>query len=257
MSDSFPVKLDPSTSLAWRGFRRWQIPVWLLLLFTSIVVISWLPISCALEARTNKAKTEPRIHLVQDMDNQPKFKAQSENPLFLDDRTERPQVFGTIARGQLHTDTAYFNGYENVAGPNGATQHKFIEGYPKQVQALLNDPTSAANLLQLGQAKFNITCAMCHGRNGLGNGPIAIRAVEVGAAATGWVQPSNLTDAVRRSRPDGHIYNTINNGIRNMGGYGHQLTVEERWAVVAYVRTLQLAAGVAPGQVPSDLRPNQ
>ena len=256
MSEPFYLKTDPTTSLAWRGFRRWKIPVWLLLMGSAGIVVTWIPLSCALEARTNKAKTEPRIHMVQDMDNQPKFKAQDENRLFMDDRAQRPRVPGTVARGELFTDHAYFDGFTE-SNESGKATRTFITGYPEQVQAKLNDPTEAAKLLTLGEQKFNITCAMCHGKDGMGNGPIHVRAVEVGAAATGWVQPSNLNDAVRRGRPDGHIYNTINNGIRNMGGYGTQLKPEERWAIVAYVRTLQLAHGANPQAVPENLRPHQ
>lgn len=256
MSEPFHLKIDPTTSLAWRGFRRWKIPVWLLLVGTAGIVVTWLPISCALEARTNKSKPEARIHFVQDMDNQTKFKAQDQNKLFMDDRAQRPRVPGTVARGELNLDHAYFDGYTE-SNENGKLARTFINGYPAQVQAKLNDPLEAAKLLSLGEAKFNITCSMCHGRDGQGNGPIHQRAVEVGAAATGWVQPSNMTDAVRRGRSDGHIYNTINNGIRNMGGYGTQLKPEERWAIVAYVRTLQLAHGVDPKLVPQDQRPNQ
>ena len=83
------------------------------------------------------------------------------------------------------------------------------------------------------------------------------RAVEVGASLTGWVQPSNMSDDVRRSRSNGHIYNTINNGIRKMGGYGTQLTPDERWAVVAYVRAVQLANGTPASALPKSALPNQ
>ncbi|RYH13841.1 MAG: cytochrome c [Alphaproteobacteria bacterium] len=257
MSEPFHLKTDPTTSLAWRGFRRWKIPVWLLLMFTAGIVLTWIPLSCALEARTNKAKTEPRIHMVQDMDNQPKFKAQDESRLFLDARAQRPRVPGTVARGELFLDSAYYNGYTE-ATENGQVTRPFINGYPAQIQEKLNDPVEAAKLLALGELKYNITCSMCHGKDGQGNGPIHVRAVEVGAVATGWVQPNNLSDAVRRARPDGHIYNTINNGIRNMGGYGTQLKPEERWAIVAYVRTLQLAHGVDSKTLPAGYaKPNQ
>ena len=256
MSEPLHLKIDPTTSLAWRGFRRWNIPVWLLLMGTAGIVVTWLPISCALEARTNKNKREPRIHFVQDMDNQPKFKPQEESKFFVDGREQRPRVPGTVARGELNADHAFYDGFTETVD-NGKVTRNFINGYPAQIQARLNDPAEAAKLLTLGEAKFNITCAMCHGRDAGGNGPIHQRAVEVGATATGWVQPSNMNDAVRRGRSDGHLYNTINNGIRNMGGYGHQLSPEERWAIVAYVRTLQVAHGVDPKQVPEGQRPNQ
>lgn len=241
------LKPDPTTQLAWSGLRRWKWPVWLPLVAVAGIVFSWLPISLALEARTNKAKPEPRIHLVQDMDNQVKFKAQDENPLFLDSRAQRSRVPGTVARGELFLDDAYQLGYTlNADGtPN------FLTGFPKQIQEKLENPVSARAFLEKGQLKFNITCATCHGVDGQGNGPVNLRANELGAGVTGWVPPTNMVDSIRIGRANGHLYNTINNGIRKMGGLGTQLTPEERWAVVAYVRTLQLAQN-APATVLSE-----
>ena len=223
----------------------------------ALIVVTWIPIAIALEARTNLAKTEPRIHLVQDMDNQTKFKAQSQNPLFIDDRSQRPRVPGTVARGELFLDHEFYDGFTESTGPDGKIGRAFITTYPSRIQEKLNDPVQAEKLLALGQQKFNITCSMCHGRDAMGNGPIHQRAVEVGAALTGWVQPSNLNDQVRRERPNGHLYNTVNNGIRKMGGYGTQLTPDERWAVVAYVRAVQLANGTPASMLPKDSLPNQ
>jgi mono/diheme cytochrome c family protein len=232
-------KIDPTTRLAWGGFRRWKVPVWLSLVAVAFVIFTWLPISVALSARTDKAKREPRVHIIQDMDNQVKYKAQDANPLFNDGRAQRGRIPGTIARGELMIDDVYHLGFS--APKAGETTPQFITGYPEQIQQKLNNPESARAFLELGQTKFNITCAMCHGVDGQGNGPVNVRANELGAGQTGWVQPSNMVDAIRIARPNGHLYNTVNNGIRKMGGYGTQLSPDERWAVVAYVRTLQLA----------------
>ncbi len=248
------LKADPSTRLAWAGFKRWKVPVWLPLVAVALVVFTWLPISLALSARTDMSKRQPRIHLVQDMDNQVKFKAQDANPLFNDGREYRSRVPGTIARGELFQDDAYYLGYTQSA--DGKAGPQFLAGYPSQIQTKLDHPESARALLLLGQEKFNITCRMCHGEDGQGNGPVNIRAGELGAGATGWVQPSNMTDAIRISRPNGHLYNTINNGIRKMGGLGTQLTPEERWAVVVYVRTLQIAQSAPKSAVPADQQNN-
>ena len=235
------IKTDSTVRLAWAGFRRWEAPVWLKLCAVTFVVASWLPIAVGFEMRTNKAKRDPRIHIVLDMANQPKLRPQDESLLFADHRAQRPRVPGTIARGELFLDSGYYNGFTDVTSDDGKTARTFVNEYPQQIQAILSDPVQAQKFLATGQQKFNITCAMCHGVNGEGDGPINERAKSVGASATGWVQPSNMTDDIRRARPDGHLYNTINNGIRKMGGYGTQLSVDERWAVVAYVRTLQLA----------------
>ena len=246
-------KPDPTTRLAWAGFRRWSPPIWLQLTVVALVVATWLPIAVAIEWRTDMHKPDPRVHIIQDMDNQTKYKPQDESMLFNDHRAQRPRVVGTVARGELFADGAFINGYtENVAA-DGKVNRTFLNDFPADIQARFNDPTQASQFLKLGEQKFNITCSVCHGRDGQGNGPIAQRAISVGAPATGWVQPSNLTDDVRRARATGHLYNTANNGIRKMAGYGTQLSPEERWAVVAYVRTLQLAQ-----QAPKDvLTPEQ
>ena len=246
MTDPNPTKhklfnTDSTTRLAWAGFRRWRTPIWLQLAAVAAVVASWLPIAYAIQMRTDMSKPQPRIHMIQDMDNQPKYKPQDDSVLFNDGRAQRPRVPGTVAWGELFADGPFFNGYNETVGGNGAVNRAFLNEFPPSIQQVFNDPNQAQAFLALGQQKFNITCAVCHGQDGQGNGPIAQRAVAVGANATGWAPPSNLTDEVRRGRPDGHVYNTINNGIRKMGGYGHQLSPDERWAVVAYVRTLQLA----------------
>ncbi len=101
-------------------------------------------------------------------------------------------------------------------------------------------------LVERGRDRFNIYCAPCHGLDGSGNGMVNQRAQELQEPK--WVQPSNLTSDVVRARPVGHIYNTVNNGIRNMPGYGAQVPVEDRWAIVAYVRALQLSQA-APASV--------
>lgn len=240
------IKPDPTLRLAWSSLRRWEAPVWLKLLVPAFVVATWLPIAVAFEMRTNMAKREPRIHLVQDMDNQVKLRPQDESTLFADSRVHRPRVPGTVARDELVTDDTYAFGYTDTTGDDGKITRNFVGEWPAAVQAKLADPTQAKNFLALGELKYNITCAMCHGVDGQGQGPIAQRATAVGAKLTGWTDPSNVSDETRRTRSVGHLYNTVNNGIRKMGGYGTQLNVEERWAVVAWVKTLQLANGAPP-----------
>lgn len=246
MSDLNPTKPsyfnpDPTTRLAWSAFRRWNAPIWLQLSGVTFVVLTWLFIAIPIEWRTDMNKRQPRIHLVQDMDNQTKYKPQDASILFNDDRAQRPRVPGSVARGELFADVAYYNGYTEAVAADGKVNRTFLDTFPPSIQAKFNDPASARQLLTLGEQKFNITCAVCHGTDGQGNGPIAQRAASVGALATGWTAPSNMADETRRARSDGHLYNTINNGIRKMAGYGTQLNPEERWAIVAYVRTLQLA----------------
>jgi mono/diheme cytochrome c family protein len=182
----------------------------------------------------------PRVHFTQDMDNQVKYKAQDPSEVFADGRADRPEILGTVARGELNDDDHLFRGYTSTwdAGKKG-WDVKFLNGYPAGVK--VDDA-----LLKRGQLKFNTYCMPCHGYDGNGAGPVHQRSEFLSqnpVNGMAWVPPSNLNDGVRMAREDGHIYNTIVNGIRNMAPYGSQVQdVNDRWAIVAYVRALQLSA---------------
>ncbi len=150
-----------------------------------------------------------------DMDNQLKFKAQSESPFYADGRSNRPAVFGTIAYGKLQEDDVLATG-KDAAG-------NLIKTSPVAISAAL---------LQRGQERFNINCAPCHGRAGEGNGIVKTRSL-------GALAPANLQEPRIREVPDGHIYDVITNGIRTMQPLGGNIPVSDRWAIVAYVRALQ------------------
>lgn len=219
---------DPSTMLAWRGLRKTYIPLWAKFLGVAFVAISLVPLAFAIRERVNVQKALPKIHFFQDMDNQPKLKAQDPSPIFADGRANRPPVLGTVARGELRLDDHFERGYTLKDG-----QPVFFADFPPQLKI-------DEAFIRRGQTMYNINCSVCHGKDGHGNGPVAVRAKAVGALATGWAQPTDLTSESVVRRENGHIYNTINNGIRNMGGYGHSIEPKDRWAIVAYVRALQL-----------------
>lgn len=188
-------------------------------------------------------KPNTRIHIIQDMDNQEKFKAQQLNPIFADTRAMRPIVPGTIAREDIYRLPGNEHLFEGRAAGDWATT------FPPEI-----DITDA--FMQRGQQQFNIYCAACHGLDGHGNGIIAKRVREKTQIATGWVPPSSLHDATVTARPDGHLYNTIRNGIRTMPPYGDQIEVTDRWAVVAYVRALQRSQKASLEDVPPEKRPD-
>src|SRR5439155_25052438 len=120
----------------------------------------------------------------------------------------------------------------------------FLSGFPEQVK--VNEA-----LLRRGQQRFNIYCSVCHGLDGSGHGPVNERAMALaGVSGTNWTPAADLMKDSVRGRPDGHIYNTINVGIRNMPGYGTQIVPEDRWAIVAYVRALQLSQGAPASALP-------
>lgn len=178
---------------------------------------------------------KPRIHYIQDMDNQARFKTQQANDLFRDGRASRPTVEGTVARGEVMLDEHYWKGW---------TDGDWATEYPDQI-------TIDRALLERGQERYGIYCSMCHGQAGYGDGAVHVRAMElVNNPAIGngtvWVQPRNIHESEVRVQPVGQIYNTITNGIRNMAGYAPQIPVEDRWAIVAYVEVLHRSQNALP-----------
>lgn len=210
------------------------MPRWLTSLVIILIALSWIPIALALRARTVK-KTEPRIHIIQDMDNQPKVKPQSRFLLFADRRGMRPPVPGAVARGSLITDSGIALGTTADGG--------WVDAIPVAINVAM---------LQRGRERFDIFCSPCHGLAGYGDGMVSRRADQLQEGT--WTPPSSLHTELIRSRQAGHLFNTISNGIRNMPAYGAQIPVEDRWAIVAYVRALQRSQNATIDDVPVDLR---
>ncbi len=176
-------------------------------------------------------KSSPRIQVVYDMDQQYKSNTQSTSAFFADGVAMRKHPEGTVARGRLYADDAFAKGFE------GDTV--FVETIPVPL---------TRELVSRGRERFDIFCATCHGLSGNGNGPVHVRAAFLGEGT--WTPPTDLTSQTVVDRPVGHIYNTIKNGIRNMPAYGSQIDPEDRWAIVAYVRALQLSRNATIDDVP-------
>ena len=209
------------------------LPRWIIYSIIVLVALSWIPLALALRARTVRS-AKPPFHVVTDMDNQPSFRTQKRNMMFADRRAMRPQVSGTVAQGHLVEDLSL------VRGKDG---EDWVTAFPVPVDQVL---------LERGRERFTIYCSPCHGHSGYGDGAVAMRADALQEGT--WTPPSSFHSDLIRSRPVGHIYNTITNGIRNMPAYGPQIPVKDRWAVVAYVRALQRSQNAGVDDVPSDLR---
>lgn len=220
---------------------------WIVFILVLGAVISWLPFSIIAKRRFSTSD-KPRIHIFQDMAQQPKYRAQATSTVFADGRAMREPVPGTVAFGDVEADDHYYRGYKLIksAQQQGKFEVTYFKGFPKQV-------TVDENFIKHGQKRFNIYCAPCHGEDGYGQGMVHLRAVELQQAT--WVPPSNLHSDTVRNREDGHIFNTITHGIRNMPSYGKQIPVKDRWAIVAYVRALQLSQHAPIQDVPADVRP--
>jgi len=170
---------------------------------------------------------ETPIFGIRNMFDQPKYDIQEESGFFADHRAMRPLVEGVVAH-DAEVDPRIGQGrLEDQTG--------YVLEIPKEVVTRMG---GMDKLLARGQARYGIYCTPCHDATGGGNGLVKKRAVSGGATA--FVPPTFHQDRLRHM-PDGQIFATITNGKSNMPPYGMQIPVNDRWAIVAYVRALQVA----------------
>jgi mono/diheme cytochrome c family protein len=159
----------------------------------------------------------------QDMHVQPKILPLAPSQFFDDGRSARPVVPGTIARGQLHTDELLYTGKRNGA---------LADAFPFRI---------TRKDLERGQERFNIFCSPCHGRLGNGQGMIVQR---------GFPPPPSYHILRLRQAPAGHFFDVMTNGFGTMFSYASRVSPEDRWRIVAYIRTLQLSQQAKLDDVP-------
>jgi mono/diheme cytochrome c family protein len=159
----------------------------------------------------------------QDMHDQPRYDPFERSRFFEDQRASRPLVAGVVARGHLDEDTAFFTG----TGPAG----------PVAVNPL---PSTRETLVR-GRQRYDIYCTPCHDRVGSGAGMIVQR---------GYKQPTSFHDPRLRAVPDGYLFQVMTNGFGTMPTYAPQVPPRDRWAIVAYIRALQLSQHAALADVP-------
>ncbi len=222
--------------------------------------------------RGQKSDNRP-WHVFLDMKYQPKYTSQGQSKFFADGRSNRLPPENTIpfdgtdyfADAGYHTspnpdflkgDRRYFFG---IANPDAKAKDKDgvellnkplwqdgkLSGEGYFVNHIPDEAITKAGgwepLLKRGQQQFGVHCAVCHGASGRGGGADAAYGI-VGNYGLS-VAPSNMTTPEIQAQPDGQLFNTITNGVRNMPAYALQVKVQDRWAIVAYVRVLQYAAG--------------
>jgi len=170
-----------------------------------------------------QTSTEPPIVPIRNMHEQPRYDAQSRSVYFTDHRTMRPQVEHTVPR-EASADLAVETGVDESFEYAQTIPASVVEGFD-----------GMEGLLERGEERYGIYCVPCHGGLGDGGGMVP----EVSGVAT--IRPPTFHDDRIRHMPDGQLYATIRNGIRNMPAYGHSIPVEDRWAIVGYVRALQLS----------------
>lgn len=163
-----------------------------------------------------------------DMQTQPKYPPLSRSWFYPDGRSARPIPAGTIAIDEVNL---------NPPVDLGTVNGNFVDTIPVPV---------TPKLLHRGQQQFNVYCSPCHGRTGYGNGMIETR---------GFLKPANLNSDRVRNAPPGYIYQVIVNGYGAMASYGYQVkNPEDRWAIIAYIRALELSRQTTLDQVPAEER---
>jgi mono/diheme cytochrome c family protein len=161
------------------------------------------------------------------MHDQPKYIPLRQSTFFGDERSARPLVPGTIARGQLRTDTLLYTG--KVNGKDSTV-------FPFAIDAAV---------MARGHERFDIYCSPCHGRTGQGDGMVVRR---------GFRRPPSFHQDRLRNEPPGQIFDVITNGFGAMPDYAAQIHAADRWAIVAYLRALQLSEHATIADVPPDKR---
>ena len=162
-----------------------------------------------------------------DMRDQPRYETYEASEFFGDGQVARPVVTGTVARGQLREDDAFYRGKEG---------EEFVAGIPLEVDR---------PLLERGQERFNIYCANCHGPGGDGDGMIVRR---------GFKKPPSYHSERLRSAAAGHYFDVVTNGFGVMPRFAPQIETRDRWAIIAYVRALQRSQNATLEDVPDDQR---
>ena len=174
-----------------------------------------------------------------DMQDQPRYKAFKKSDFFSDKRASRDLPEGTVARGMLREDKAFYTGKkENAGGATAApvettidaTGNTLVTSFPDAIEEFPVPVTK--ELVDRGEQRYKVFCIVCHGPVGSGDGMIVRR---------GFPKPPTYHDDRLRNAPVGHFYDVITNGWGKMSSYASQIPAADRWAIVAYIRTLQLS----------------
>ena len=241
------------------------------------VVMALVPPALIAQKRATTSKL-PRYHAITDMDFQPKFKPQRVSHLFADGRAMRPQPAGTIARGDMKLDRRLHEGLEtepksrrsiaainvvpissqwdsnqNVAGAAVDPKNAIPPADPLDSLPWVQDfpiPVTSKTMVR-GQERYNIYCSSCHGLAGDGDGLVTARALELEQGT--WIKPTSFHSENVTKQPVGRLFHSITNGVRKMPGYGDLIPVEDRWAILLYLRALQQSRAASVLDIPEDM----
>jgi cytochrome c5 len=200
-----------------------------------------------------QTSTGPPLELFPDMVRQMKVRAQAPLNFFADGRGPRLPVAGTVPIGyEMPTKSEALNTSAAAIGSYSHPHASFSAGTDYYNTGKMGDHWGTGiplevtrELMERGQQRFNITCAMCHGAAAAGNGI---------TKQYGLATVVSLQDEGKRKMSDGEIFNTITNGKNTMMAYGPSIIVPDRWAIIAYLRALQRSQNAAIADVPEDHR---
>ena len=245
-------------------YSWFRVPPSAFLLFVAVLALAFLSTACR-----------------QDMQDQPKYKPLRPSAFFPDNRSARTPVEGTVSRDQLREDVQFYTGklapgqqglqsagtssssgaanqIGNMTNPvampginTQAGQQSPTQTYPGYATSFPFPIDEAA--IDRGQERFNIYCSVCHSRTGEGGGPVVLR---------GYRRPPSLHEPRLQNAPAGYFFDVITNGFGAMPDYAAQISPEDRWKIIAYIRALQLSQRANIADVPVDQRdkirnPNQ
>lgn len=176
-----------------------------------------------------------------DMQDQPRYKVFKKSDFFADKRSSRDLPAGTVPRGQLRSNKPFYTGKKENADPNAAVQttvdpatgNTLISSFPNDIVNFSDVGVEVTQeLLDRGEERYKVFCSVCHGPVGNGDGMIVRR---------GFSKPPTYNDDRLRNAPVGHFFDVITNGQGKMNSYASQVPVADRWAIVAYIRALQIS----------------
>lgn len=161
------------------------------------------------------------------MHDQPRYEALEASEFFGDGRASRQPVEGTVPRGHLRPDAVFHTGKDTG---------EFVSAFPLDVDV---------EVIRRGRQRYDIFCAPCHGRLGDGQGMVVRR---------GFKKPNSFHRDPLKSQPVGYYFDAMTNGFGQMPSYSSQIPARDRWAITAYIRTLQLARGARVAELPAEDR---
>jgi mono/diheme cytochrome c family protein len=180
---------------------------------TRLVLIS-LAVVLLVGCGRGRYSEKPPIHPNPNMDSQDKYKAQSESNFFVDGASMRTPVAGTVARGELREDDAYYRGKD--------ADGNFVEKAPMDF---------TPEMVARGAERYQIYCSACHGVDADGKGKILYYQYPI--------PPADFMSERIKNLSDGHMFNAVTAGWLNMPNLSAQVSVEDRWAIISYIRSLQ------------------